>query len=170
MTNYRQDWLGIIPRDEVTIIHNQNEITCRELLKQKPNNLKIIAIVSQLLNNLPQPSYPDLSLCFQRLISLPGKSNRAIAYLQQELLVESIGENLRGGKINLTYQLPHCPLYFTLQSAFIKDKDNHLLPALAFSGQFSYGNQDINAIEEIINNWREDWSTFRKLVNQGFLR
>ena len=153
----------------MTIIHNQNQITCRELLKQKQNELKIIAIVAQLLNNLPQSSYPSLSLYFQRLISLPGKSNRAIAYLQQELLANSISQDLRGGKINLTYQLANCPLYFTLQSAFIKDQDNHLLPALAFSGQFAYGNQDISTIEEIITNWSKDWSTFRKIVNQGFL-
>lgn len=153
---------------EINIIANKSQITCKQSIPKNQDQLKIIAVVKQLLANLPKYSYPKLSLKFKRIISLPGKSDQAIAYFQTDLLTDSISTDLIGGKLNLTYNLNSCPLYFSLQSALIQQRD-HLLPALAFEGEFAYDNKDPREILQIINNWSEDWLTFKEIINQGFL-
>lgn len=154
---------------DIRIISQQNEITCKQSVPKNKDNLKLVTVISQLLTKLPKYSYPKLSLKFKRIISLPGKSDKAIAYFQNNLLSESISTNLVSGQIKLTYQLNNCPLYFSLESALIREQNNKLLPALAFEGEFAYGNKDTQQIQQIINNWFQDWSIFTEIINQGFL-
>jgi hypothetical protein len=147
---------------------------------QEADELKMPTIARQFVEKLPNAEYRSLSISPKSVVPFPGGEDAARQYITGTLLApgpwQEFGTAPVQAGLNLLYQLDRCQFNVSINQAVINLPDKTAIPALLFSGNFTYNiasNSPQERVEQVakgISDWQSDLEAFREIVNQRFLR
>lgn len=144
-------------------------------------DLAIPLVAENYINKLPHAEYVGMSFSPKILFPFPEDPSAVRDYITGTLLGSGswkrIGLAPVQAGINLMYLLDRCQLTISISEAKLQKSQEAPIMAILFSGSFNYNinlgtNLAENRASQIINflnNWQNDLTEFRAIVNRQFL-
>lgn len=168
-------------KNGINIVAQPNVINFVEGIGTKQlNQLSFANLALQYIEKLANAEYEGLSINPKIIVPFQGDENTGKNFINQELLKPGNWSTFEGASpqsaINLFYQLTDYNLGININPARLQQPDNQVISAVLFAGSFTYnlttleGENRLNNLKEKINQWQDNLTTFRSLINEKFLK
>ncbi len=165
-------------KNNVNIIVQGNSLMFAEVIGGKSaDSVLIPEIARKFAKKLPNIDFQAVGINPRGFVAFE-KEGAGREFMTQKLLSPAawhdIGEAPMRASLNLVYKLQGGPLSLNISEAALK-QENKRIPLVIFSGSFGYEiannskEEKLGLINQVIENWFTDVTTFSDLVNNKFI-
>ena len=168
-------------KNGVNIVAQQRNITFAEPINgQNVQNAQAPIIAKEFMAKFAKAGYQSVSIAPKTIVSFGNnQSSSPRQFITEKVIApgpwREVGQAPPQASVNFVYQLPECQLNLSINEVRLRAQNdpNQTVPALLFSGSFSYrpqeGANDVAQLQSQIDSWSKNMETFRQIVNQKFL-
>ncbi|WP_299405274.1 hypothetical protein [Acaryochloris sp. IP29b_bin.148] len=186
--DWQYDQQPVFTNNNVQITYNNgirvsaqpNRVAFSQILAtQDPPPFQIDTMLTKFVEKLPNAEYQAVGINPRGLVPFLENERGAHDFLFQKLFApgswQDFGQAPAQAAIQLSYVLEQGQLNLAINEAQLKAKEEKILPAIVFSGNFNYpvrgdaGLQRVQGVKERIQLWQSTLKTFQQLINEHFL-
>lgn len=175
---FKNNVVGIAFKNNVNIIAQANRLIFAEAIgKKSPDSVLIPEIARKFAEKLPKMDFQAVGINPRGFVAF-AQEGAAGEFMRQKLLLpgawHNVGEAPMQASLNLVYKLQERALSLNITEAALKQEDKKI-PLAIFSGSFGYEivgespEEKLGVINQVIENWSNDITTFSELVNDKFM-
>jgi hypothetical protein len=162
----------------VNIVAQPRTITFVELINTPDSPVvNLPEIARAFVEKLPLAEYQSLAIGPKSIIPFPGGPAAVHDYIAKTLLSPGPWQEFGTAPVqvglNFLYQLESRQFALGINEARIQIPDGRSIPAILFSGNFTYnlaeGGDRLTILQQFLGEWRADLQIFREVVRERFL-
>lgn len=176
---YTKNLTQLVFQSGIAIVAQPNRIVFAETIdKQDIQESQISKVAAKYIEKLPNVEYKAVGINPKGFVTF-AQSNGASHYLLNNLLASGewreLGQTPVKAAIQLAYTLESSQFNLTINEGLLKISEEKSVPAVLFSGNFDYKistnepEARLKYLHQILQNWKSDLETYKKLINDKFL-
>ncbi len=165
-------------KNGVSIVGEPNRVIFAEAIADKTTaTVSIANVARKYVQVLPNMDFQAVGVNPRGFVAFTEK-DAARNFITENLLSAGAwkeeGEAPMQASLNLIYKLQNTPVAINITQAELRQKDK-AIPIVIFSGNFNYqvtgsnSQEKLDLINQVIENWFNDITTFSNLINNKFL-
>ncbi|NJM21738.1 MAG: hypothetical protein HC874_26725 [Richelia sp. SL_2_1] len=177
---YKNNVSQLIFTNGVSIVVETNRVMFLEIVEDKAvSDITIPDIARKYVDTLSNAEYEGIGINYRGYVPFNQEQDSAYKYLTQTLLSkgtwQEIGNAPMRASLNLSYQMENCQLLLGVTDTALQLPEKTSIPALIFSGSFSYEITGENVSErkknlhQAIDNWQVDLNVYQETINTKFV-